>query len=227
MPLHNSYDPYDSNIGTGHNFDQFSWAITKTTHAFAKGNKLVHQKPIENPEDPTYSFHICGFKFDDFNRNGIFDIETEHGIDGVTVTLLAPDPTDPSKLIKAELAYPEIIYPSPEANPLKIGENMLTGSYCFNIENLIDGKTYTFYIKIEEPSSSFATTLLQIGPITLVASEGGPRDSINNNFGNVAPAVGGVFTTPNRLLLLSPYVALVGLVGALSIILAVRRRCKA
>jgi hypothetical protein len=89
LPLHNSYDPYDVDIGTGHNFDQNSWTRGPTTYAFAKANKMVHQKPKEDPT--SYSFHICGIKFDDSNRNGVYDADVEQGIDGITVILLGPD----------------------------------------------------------------------------------------------------------------------------------------
>jgi len=51
-PLHNSYDSYDPDIDTGHAFEQVSWTRKDTTRAFAKANKLVHQKPRENPGLP-------------------------------------------------------------------------------------------------------------------------------------------------------------------------------
>jgi hypothetical protein len=83
LPLHNSYDPYDSDIGTGHCFEQTSWIRKATTTAFAKSNKTVHQQPSS-------SFHICGFKFNDTNNDGVFQPGLEFGMNGVTVTLLAP-----------------------------------------------------------------------------------------------------------------------------------------
>jgi len=43
LPLHNSYDPYDADINTGHNFDQNSWTRGPTTTSFSKANKVVHQ----------------------------------------------------------------------------------------------------------------------------------------------------------------------------------------
>lgn len=232
LPLHNSYDPYDSDIGTGHNFDQLSWTRGSTTHAFAKGNKLVHQKPVEDPVDPLplqFSLHICGFKFDDLNRNGIYDVETERGINGVTVMLLGPD-----KTTNFTDFYPEWSYVPPEdATPdvLTTGENQLAGSYCFNLVNsssIVVGTSYTFYIKIVEPSGRGATTPTLIGPKTLVANAEGPRESLNNNFGNALPRpVGGVLTPVSKFAVLAPYLALVGLAGVASIVVAVKRRRKA
>ncbi|MEM3608653.1 MAG: hypothetical protein QW238_07300 [Candidatus Bathyarchaeia archaeon] len=198
LPLHNSYDPYDEDIGTGHNFSQLSWTRGPTTHAFAKGNKMVHQKPLEDPPEK-YSFHICGIKFDDSNRNGIFDAEIEHGIGlisdnvwvepGVKITLLGPD-----KITKAEDYYSgDFTYPAPEGNPLYSGENGLRGSYCFNLaevdpEGGIDGSgTYVFYVKIEEPPGRYATTPTLIGPIILQADADGPYESLDNHFGNSPP----------------------------------------
>ena len=144
--------------------------------------------------DSAFSLHICGLKFDDLNRNGKYDIETEPGIDGIMVTLLGPDKTTP-----AEIYYTgKFSYPSPEANPLDTGENGLMGSYCFNLENVMPG-TYTFYIKEEVLIRTVATTPTLVGPVTLVASDTGPRESLNNPFGNVKPtpplAVGGGFVT--------------------------------
>ena len=43
LPLHNSYDPYDSDINNGHSFDQNSWTRNPTTTIFSKANKIVHQ----------------------------------------------------------------------------------------------------------------------------------------------------------------------------------------
>ncbi|MBS7625659.1 hypothetical protein KEJ51_01250 [Candidatus Bathyarchaeota archaeon] len=229
LPLHNSYDPYDQGIGTGHNFDQNSWNRGSTTHAFAKGNKLIHQKP---KEDPTFSFHICGEKFEDSNRNGLYDVEVEHGIGlllggswvepGVTFVLLGPD-----MKTKATEYYPELSYPPPEdAHPdiLQSGENGLRGSYCFNLVGAIEGKTYTFYIREETPVGRVATTATLIGPITLVASDDGPRESINNHFGNIAPKpVGGVYMPVNKLALLMPYLAFLGLISTF-ILIAIKSR---
>jgi hypothetical protein len=41
-PLHNSYDPYDGDIGTGHAFNQHSWTRVPTIRVFSKANKMVH-----------------------------------------------------------------------------------------------------------------------------------------------------------------------------------------
>ncbi|MBS7644400.1 MAG: hypothetical protein QXO32_06825 [Candidatus Bathyarchaeia archaeon] len=241
LPLHNSYDPYDADIGTGHNFEQHSWTRGSTIHAFAKANKLAHQKPKEDPEDPQgpYSFHICGIKFDDSNRNGLYDAEIEKGINDVTVILLGPD-----QKTLAEEYYPGMFeYPPPEGNPLLTGENMLRGSYCFNLENVdpkggIDKQgTYEFWVKIEEPTGREATTPTLIGPIILKASPEGPREKLDIHFGNSPPTtrppimpsnpVGGIITSVNKLAIIAPYLVLVGLAGALSTLTIVRRRRKA
>jgi len=182
LPLHNSYDPYDSDILTGHNFDQTSWTRGPTTHAFAKSDKLVHQKPVENPGNP-FSFHICGTKFDDLNRNGVYDLGIEPGIDLVWITLLGPD-----QVTKAEIAYSgQFTYPPQEGNPLQTGENNLKGSYCFNMilaSSVQPGTSFTFYIKETVPSGRTATTATLIGPITLVTGDPSKEESLNNNFGN-------------------------------------------
>ncbi|MEM3071936.1 MAG: hypothetical protein QW172_00560, partial [Candidatus Bathyarchaeia archaeon] len=241
LPLHNSYDPYDADIGTGHNFEQLSWTRGSTIHAFAKANKLAHQKPKEDPEDPQgpYSFHICGIKFDDSNRNGLYDAEIEKGINDVTVILLGPD-----QKTLAEEYYPGMFeYPPPEGNPLLTGENMLRGSYCFNLENVdpkggIDKQgTYEFWVKIEEPTGREATTPTLIGPIILKASPEGPREKLDIHFGNSPPTtrppimpsnpVGGIITSVNKLAIIAPYLVLVGLAGAFFTLTMVRRRSKA
>jgi len=234
LPLHNSYDPYDQDIGTGHNFDQNSWVRGATTHAFAKGGKLIHQKPEEDPQDPepTFTFHICGEKFEDSNRDGLYNVEVEHGIGllsggswiepGVTVILLGPD-----MKTRATEYYPELKYPPPEdehPDILQSGENGLRGSYCFNLIGASKGKTYTFYIKEEVPVGREATTKTMIGPITLIASSDGPRESINNHFGNIAPKpVGGVYMPVNKLKMLMPYLAFMGLISTI-VLIAIKRR---
>lgn len=43
LPLHNSYDSYDSDINNGHSFDQNSWTRNPTTTVFSKAHKIVHQ----------------------------------------------------------------------------------------------------------------------------------------------------------------------------------------
>ncbi|MEJ5292865.1 MAG: hypothetical protein WHS82_04625 [Candidatus Methanosuratincola sp.] len=185
-PLHNSYDPYDADIGTGHSFGQLSWSRNPTTNAYAKSNKLVHQKPLEDPVEERYSFHICGIKFGDLNRDGIYDPDLEPGIDGINVTLLGADMITPAE----DYYSGDFSYPVNEANPMQTGENLLPGSYCFNLENVSstgginNSGTYIFYVRIEEPTQYVNTTPTMIGPITLVASIEGPRESRNNHFGN-------------------------------------------
>ena len=334
LPLHNSYDPYDSDIGTGHNFDQNSWTRGPTATAFAKANKLVHQKPLEEPPpdvlcihivkdgpataqrgqtisydytvtncgtvaltvskiggvtdtlgitvsyvsgdtnndgkldttetwlftstytvkqgdpdplqntaavtgtDPQggavsdtddfsvkivagqgiFSFHICGTKFVDLNGNGRYDPESEPGTDGVTVTLLGQD-----RMTKATTYYTELSYPPPEDKTpdiLQTGENILHGSYCFNLLAGLaaSGKTYIFYIEIEEQL---------MGPITLVASEDGPRESLNNDFGNApptAPPIGGFVFQVDKVELFSPWPALLSLLTAVIALVAVSKK---
>ncbi|MBM4462317.1 MAG: IPTL-CTERM sorting domain-containing protein [Chloroflexi bacterium] len=184
-PLHNSYDPYDADINTGHVFEQVSWTRRATTRAFSKSNKLVHQIAVANPEEGSFSFHICGMKFNDLNRDGIHDSETEPGINGVAVTLLGPD-----QQTKAEVYYEgKFIYTPPDdTNPLESGENGLEGSFCFNLQDVQPG-TYVFYVREDVPPGWVATTPTLIGPITLVASDSGPRESLHNNFGNASPQI--------------------------------------
>ncbi len=216
-PLHNSYDPYDPGLGTGHNFGQLSWNRGATTYAFAKSNKLVHQKPVEDIEQGIYSFHICGIKFWDVNSNGTYEPDIDPGIDGVVITLLGPDQST-----KAEDYYQgKFSYTANEGNPLDSGENMFTGSYCFNLENVESG-LYTFYIKEEVPPGWIAVTPEIIGPLTLEASDSGPRESVNNHFGNVqlpAPsrsrtAVGGEVYPINKMVVLAPWLGLAGAIIA-------------
>jgi len=172
----------------------------------------------------SFSFHICGIKFRDLDADGRYDVEREPGIDGVTITLLGADNATP-----AEEYYPELRYPAPEANPLLTGENMLEGSYCFNIYNETDGKEYTFYIKEEIPPRMVATTPTWAGPITLVASVSGPRESLNNHFGNARtpPPVGGEAQPVNKISLLAPWIAVgVILTGGGGWYVLKRRRAK-
>ncbi len=227
-PLHNSYDPYDEDIGTGHSFNQHSWTRVQTIRAFSKANKMVHQKSDENPPAEIFSFHICGEKFNDLNRNGIRD-EGEPGIDGVEIILLGADMMTP-----AEEYYPNMFkYPSPETNPLYSGENELQGSYCFNLENvdpkrgLYENGTYIFYIKETLPEGWIATTPTIIGPIKLVASEDGPRESLHNDFGNALPQIGGTLIPINEMNIGSlTSLTLLALIASvtISIIIAKRRR---
>jgi uncharacterized repeat protein (TIGR01451 family) len=174
----------------------------------------------------TFSFHICGIKFDDLNRNGRYDVGIEAGINEVTVILLGAD-----RQSKAEIYYPgDFAYPPPEANPLESGENQLRGSYCFNLENVdpeggVDNQgTYKFYVKIEEPPDKMATTPMLIGPITLRASCAGPRESLNHHFGNaIPPAVGGEAYPADKLAILAPWLALAAALIAGSIVVIKKR----
>ncbi|MFC1956003.1 hypothetical protein ACFLWZ_05720 [Chloroflexota bacterium] len=226
-PLHNSYDPYDADLDTGHNFEQHSWNKGGTTNAYAKSNKLVHQKPGEATEQEIFSFHICGAKFWDSNYNRIYDLDIESGIDGVSVVLLGPD-----QATKAEDWYGGMFdLVENEDNPLNTGENGLVGSYCFNLENVKPG-SYTFYLKEEMPLGWMPVTPETIGPFTLEASEGGPREWINNNFGNVpnisevppgGRTVGGYIYPVNKTRLLTPWIILTAAILAVGIVL-VRRR---
>lgn len=228
-PLHNSYDPYDEDIGTGHSFNQHSWTRVQTIKAFSKANKMVHQKPYEYPPAEKFSFHICGEKFDDLNRNGIRG-EGEPGIDGIEIILLGADMITP-----AEEYYPNMfIYPSPETNPLYSGENKLQGSYCFNLDDVdpeggVDGRgTYIFYVIEILPEGRIATTPTIIGPITLVASEDGPRESLYNDFGNALPSqIGGTLIPVNEMNIGSlTSLTILALIASvtISIIIAKRRR---
>ena len=169
----------------------------------------------------SFSFHICGVKFRDLDADGKYDVETEPGIDGVTITLLGADNATP-----AEEYYPEIKYPEPEVNPLLSGENQLKGSYCFNIYNETAGKEYTFYIREELPPGIVATTLTWTGPIKLVASAAGPRESLNNHFGNarMEPPVGGEAYLVNKIPLLAPWIAGAVLLAVGLICYVLRRR---
>jgi len=171
-----------------------------------------------------FSFHICGVKFRDLDGNGKYDVATEPGIDGVTITLLGADNATP-----AEEYYPELKYPAPEANPLLSGENQLEGSYCFNIYNVTAGKSYTFYIREKLPPRTVATTPRWAGPITLVASAAGPRESLNNHFGNakIAPPVGGEAYPAKKIYVLAPWIAVaVILAGGISWYVLRRRKAQ-
>jgi len=55
-----------------------------------------------------------------------------------------------------------------------------------------------------------ATTPMLVGPITLRASDTGPRESLNNHFGNAKPIppVGGEVYSVDKLAVLAPWLAL-------------------
>jgi len=241
-PLHISYDPYDSNIdsGTGHSFEQvrsaplYSWTRISTTTRFAKTNKLVHQTQVSDGTDGPYpsSIHICGTKFNDLNSDGTYDVESEPGIDGVTVTLLGADAQTPASQYWEYSG--KFSYPPPENVPpldvLQTRENGLAGSYCFNLINVQAG-TYTFFIRITESSGRLATTPTLIGPITITVSDTTPAlavFSIDHEFGNSMPPapVGGIVVSVDRLGLLAPWIGLFGLLGAVIGLVAISKKRK-
>lgn len=179
-----------------------------------------------NIDKSTFSFHICGIKFDDLNRDGKYDPAIDPTINGVTVTLLGLDETTPAEIYYAG----KFTYPPPETNPLESGENMLRGSYCFNLQNVSPG-TYTFYVEETVPPGRVATTPTLIGPLTLVACCDGPRESVNNHFGNAEPEpepilVGGEVHSLNRLALLAPWLGLVASLIAGTTLVIKRRRTR-
>ena len=201
-PLHNSYDPYDPDINSGHNYGQHSWERTATVRAYAKANKDVHQTPAAD----TFSvIHICGFKFTDTNRDGEMNAG-EQGINDVGIALLGPDGETP-----AEQAYAgSFQYPLPETNPTHSGENDLQGSYCFNLVDVLDGE-YVFYVRADEAGHPPNTTSLLIGPIALSVEGGQVYMVTGNNFGNMASvAVGGELQIPeaSRVIHVSLFLAL-------------------
>ena len=210
---------------------------TATGTGDTSGTEVTHSAsfsvPISQPPPPgegTFSFHICGEKFQDSDRDGVYSFEAERGIDGVTVMLLGPDQTT-----KGIVYYPELSYPPPEdASPdiLPTGENQLEGSYCFNLVAGLaaSGKTYTFYIKIVEPAGRVATSPTLIGPIELEASADGGRESLGNHFGNAPPPppppvpIGGAVLSVSKLELLAPWIGLAALASiAVLVAVAVRR----
>ncbi|MEM2893984.1 MAG: hypothetical protein QW638_07395 [Candidatus Bathyarchaeia archaeon] len=217
LPLHNSYDPYDQVIGTGHSFKQHSWSREPTTHAFAKGNKHVHQKkiPPEEPPPPpppppppqeVYTFHICGVKFLDVNGNGVWEMGIDQPVNGVILWLLAK--TDDGRFVPADGLespyYGNISVIEEHGNPVLSGEGgeTLSGHYCFNLYANKTG-TYEFYIWLDESSipenyrvypavgnKSLIINATLIGPITLTTETN--EVSYNNNFANYQLPVGGV-----------------------------------
>lgn len=187
LPLHNSYDPWDSDIASGHAFEQTSWNRVTTNTAYAKTNKVHHQSPTPDGGngDGTGVIHICGIKFNDLNGNGQYDPETDGVINDVMITLLGT--IDPDQ--KAEVTYQgKLTIQETHGNPVLTGEggNAAPGVYCFNLIDVQPG-TYQFYIRIEEPQGTEATTptLITLAPITISDSETVYR--VDNNFGNVRP----------------------------------------
>lgn len=168
-PLHNSYDPNDATLSTGHSFKQTSWTIISTTTQFAKANKLIHQAPAN-------AFHICGLKYGDANVNDVYDPGIDPLINGKLITLLGADmATDALVYYSGKLSLMET-----HGNPIVTGEGgeALDGTYCFNLIDVNPG-TYVFYLRLEEPTPKF------IGPITLSTS--GQTYSTDNNFANAVP----------------------------------------
>jgi len=217
LPLHNSYDPFDDDLSKGHAFEQKSWTRISTNTAYAKTNKIHHQSPKTNGGQPPKSvIHICGSKFLDLNRDGVYDMNTELGIDGFEITLLGPDP-----VTKAEEFYSGSLQISEaHGNPVISGEEgkALHGVYCFNLINVESG-TYTFYIKIKESEGYTATTPTLIGPIIIEIDNDPAEESfiVQNNFGNmIFRPVGGKVVQVSRLNVILPYIVLGGLVVALS-----------
>lgn len=229
LPLHNSYDPYDGDLSKGHRFDQTSWTRDPTNTAYAKTNKIHHQSPKANGgngggQPLTSVIHICGVKFLDFNRDGIYDINTEGGINGFEITLLGPD-----LVTKAEEFYSGSLEISEaHGNPVMSGEEgkALNGVYCFNLINVKTG-TYTFYVKIKEFGGYEATTPTLIGPLTFQIDNDPGEEFFNvgNNFGNtIFQPVGGIIAPSNKIIVLMPYIAFMALVGIASSIFVLWRR---
>ncbi|MEM3479083.1 MAG: hypothetical protein QXV74_03460 [Candidatus Bathyarchaeia archaeon] len=242
LPLHNSYDPYDTDLGTGHSFWQHSWRREPTTRAFAKANKHVHQKESIPPEE-VYTFHICGVKFLDVNRNGIWEMGIDQPVDGVELWLLAK--TSDGRYVLAdgpESPYSDKIKVIEEhGNPVVSGEGgeTLSGHYCFNLK-VTESGTYEFYIWLNEatlPSGyrvypavdeSLIINATLIGPIIL--ETGVNEVSYGNNFANYPPPVGGtiVVAAENNPPKYEPHLALTaalaGLTGAALAYAIVKRR---
>jgi len=241
LPLHNSYDPYDSDLGTGHSFWQHSWTREPTTHAFAKANKHVHQKLAVPPADgnggppaEVYTFHICGVKFLDINRNVVWEMGIDRPVDGVKLWLLAK--TSDGRYVLADSPespyYGKIKVIEEHGNPVVSGEGgkTLSGHYCFNL-NVTESGKYEFYIWLDESTlpanykvypaienKSLIINATLIGPITLTTGEN--EVSYNNNFANYPPPVGGIIiatgeNSPSIFRLHPAFVAvLAGLSGA-------------
>jgi hypothetical protein len=236
LPLHNSYDPWDSDISSGHSFEQNSWNRVTTNTQYAKTNKVHHQSPASDGGggEGTGVIHICGIKFNDLSHNGQYDPEIDGVINGVKITLLGT--IDPDQ--NAEDTYQgSLTIQETHGNPVLTGEggNAAPGVYCFNLIDVQPG-TYQFYIRIEEPQGTEATTptLITLAPITISGSEVAYR--VDNNFGNRLPSsqpsdpyhyVGGELFTVNKLGVLTPYLALIGLAGVVlsaAVVMKFRRR---
>lgn len=243
LPLHNSYDPYDEDLGTGHSFRQHSWSREPTTHAFAKANKHIHQKLSESSGE-FFTFHICGVKFLDNNRNGIWEIGIDQPVNGVKLWLLAK--TQDGRLVPADGPdspyYGSIAVIEEHGNPVLSGEGgeAISGLYCFNLKVTKSG-SYEFYIWLDESTlpanykvypaiedESLIINSTLIGPIMLETGEN--EVSYGNNFANYPPPVGGkIIMQENRFLkseLGYMLIVVIGSIGIICIIIMRKNRGK-
>ena len=189
-------DPPDplTNTATASGWYEEEHVIKEVTHS------TIHSV---NP-GLSFSFHICGMKFNDSNRNALLELEAEPGYDGVWVTLLGADSETPAEVYYAG----KFNYAGCSTNPAETGEDGLYGSYCFDLKNVTPG-TYTFYLEERVPFWMEPTTPPLIGPITLVASSIGPRISCHNDFGNATTSgVGGEVRSTDKLAIMAPWLAL-------------------
>ncbi|MEM1550346.1 MAG: hypothetical protein QXR13_00250 [Candidatus Bathyarchaeia archaeon] len=155
LPLHNSYDPYDADLGTGRSFRQHSWWREPTTHAFAKAKKHVHQKESEIPQEEVYTFHICGVKFLDVNRNGVWEMGIDRPVNGVELWLLAKSSDEhyvPADSVKSPY-YGKIKIIEEHGNPVVSGE---VGKH------FLDTTASTLMLLRLEPTSSIFGLMRQI-----------------------------------------------------------------
>jgi len=82
-PLHNTYDPYDTDINNGHSWYQHKWDRRETTTAYAKGTKTVIQGPAPPPEECTVNFYTDPVGVDYYI---VFELQTYHNGDTDTFT---------------------------------------------------------------------------------------------------------------------------------------------
>ncbi len=232
LPLHNSYDPYDEDLETGHSFRQHSWTREPTLHAFAKANKHVHQKLAVDPPPPeVFTFHICGVKFLDNDRNSIWEMGIDQPVDGIKLWLLAK--AQDGRLVPADGAdspyYGIISVIEEHGNPVLSGEEgeTVSGHYCFNL-NVNKGGTYEFYIWLDEstlPPNYWVYPAIEdkdliinstlIGPITLTT--GDSEVSYGNSFANHLLPVGGKIIKQENMALKFGYTLIV-VIGSIGII---------
>jgi hypothetical protein len=231
LPLHNSYDPYDEDLETGHSFRQHSWTREPTVHAFAKANKHVHQKLAVDPPSGVFTFHICGVKFLDNNGNGVWEMGIDQPVDGIELWLLAK--AQDGRLVPADgpdSPYCGIISVIEEhGNPVLSGEGgeTVSGHYCFNL-NVNKGGTYEFYIWLDEstlPPNYWVYPAIEdkdliinstlIGPITLTTGDN--EVSYGNSFANHLLPVGGKIIKQENVALKLGYTLIV-VIGSIGII---------